>query len=130
MKKIILTCCLITSSFSAWSQRGEGGTPYSNKYDYFNNEVPFVTMQLFNIDSVRNAAAFQDSVKGPYKFGYNYFTNLNPDNSGYWKDLSNGERMVSAVFSHIWMILVEVLATQEIVTTTHLVRVLQHGQIK
>ena len=92
MKKLLLSSCLIVASFSAWSQRGEGGMPYSNKSDYFNNEVPFVTMQPFNIDSVRNAAAYQDSVKGPYKFGYNYFTNLNPDNSGTWKDLSNGDR--------------------------------------
>lgn len=94
MKKIATTIFgLLLICGSLFAQRGENGSPVSEKFDKENLQVPFITMPGFNLDSVQRAAAYQDSVKGPYMFGFNHYGNYNPGNSGAWMEFSNGDRI-------------------------------------
>ncbi|MFN8713419.1 MAG: T9SS type A sorting domain-containing protein [Bacteroidota bacterium] len=72
--------------------QGEGGQPLSFKFAENTSRVPVETMQPFNVDSMLTVAHQQDAVKGPYKFGYNHFVNINLRNSGVWQNLPDGTR--------------------------------------
>jgi lysyl endopeptidase len=93
MFRILLGASMLVSGMAMAQIQGEGGQPRAFKTDGSNAAVSFVTMSPFNLDSMMDIAAQMDAVKGPYKFGYNHYTNFTATNSGTWETLPNGDRI-------------------------------------
>lgn len=77
----------------SYAQQGDGGIPMSFKLA-FEPEIPVVNFVQPNIDSLLAEDAIIDG-KGiaPWRFGYNYITELTLFNSGEWFDLPNGGKI-------------------------------------
>jgi lysyl endopeptidase len=72
------------------AQINEGGTPLSFNTKNL-SEISFITMPSIDLARLQAEDAINDLNKSiPYRFGENLYTQLNPDNSGVWNKLSNG----------------------------------------
>ena len=86
----VLLCAFAIQSFS---QLSAGGTPPGFQFAP-SGRLPIVSMPAINIDSLLSEDAINEQHKGtPYRFGYNHMVNFNPQNSGKWTVLSNGDRI-------------------------------------
>lgn len=72
--------------FSFFAQQGDGGQPFG----YFshlkaNLEIPYLTFQQPNVDSLRAEDAANEGLeKGPWRFGYNHSTDIDFINTAVW----------------------------------------------
>jgi hypothetical protein len=77
-----------------------GGKPFSFNGKYISAKVKTVLMPEVNADSLIAADAINNTKgSGPWIFGYNHYTNINPSNSGQWETLLNGDK--------IWRVAIE-----------------------
>ncbi|MDX2360616.1 MAG: T9SS type A sorting domain-containing protein [Crocinitomicaceae bacterium] len=99
-RKILLLACLLIGGASFAQQQGDGGTPRTAPMSKISNDIPVQQFAAPNIAALKNEDAINDVEKtGPWRFGFNNYTNLNLTNSGAWTDLSNGGK--------IWQLAVE-----------------------
>lgn len=96
MKKLLLfvfifSCMAVT--YTANAQLSQGGTPYSFSHTESKSALNMVTMPAFDLEALKAQDAINDQSKGPFRFGYNHFVNLNMNNSGTWTTLANGDRL-------------------------------------
>ena len=95
--------CLINTE-NTFSQIHENGTPFSFTGAFGSNvniAIPVVEMPVVNVDSLTNEDLINDKYKEiPWRFGYNHYVNLNPENSGQWTTtvLPDGR------LEHVWML--------------------------
>ncbi|MCX7745074.1 MAG: trypsin-like peptidase domain-containing protein, partial [Flavobacteriales bacterium] len=83
-----------SQSFQTIYQLSDGGTPWSVKHSQFDRDIVYQTMPSFDISTL----LLEDSINAnnkniPYRFGYNFFTNINLSSSGSWHNLSDGGRV-------------------------------------
>ena len=96
MKKLLLSVLLFTTSLTiqnANAQLSQGGTPYSFNHSDAKSDIEIKTMPAFDLEALRAQDAINDQSKGPFRFGFNHYVNLNLANSGTWSTLSNGDRL-------------------------------------
>jgi hypothetical protein len=90
---LILSMCLLLAFQQAWAQQGDGGLPKSTLF----SQVQALASVSFNEPSIANLRA-EDSIvdaekTGPWRFGFNNYTQLNLTNSGTWTNLPNGDQL-------------------------------------
>ena len=78
---LILSMCLLLAFQQAWAQQGDGGLPKSTLF----SQVQALASVSFNEPSIANLRA-EDSIvdaekTGPWRFGFNNYTQLNLTNS-------------------------------------------------
>lgn len=82
-------------AFMSFGQQGDGGEP--NGYNYFlksGKDIPTYNFEQPNIEVLRAEDRINDSLKaGPWRFGYNYSTAINFENSAAWYTNSNGDQV-------------------------------------
>ena len=89
MKNISLFIILISQIF--FCQDNMGGQPYSLKHNLSIDPHP-VTMKEINIDNLLE----QDSnapPASPFRYGHKFNVDFSLNNSGYWSELENGDRI-------------------------------------
>jgi hypothetical protein len=80
-------------SLFAWSQQGDGGKPKGSKLGYLINQSEKVKFSEPNIQQLRLEDQINDEQGfGPWRFGYNNYTQLSINNSGFWVSLPNGDQ--------------------------------------
>lgn len=81
-------------AFFSFAQQGDGGKPKASKIDFLLNSKDRIVFQEPNVQQLRAEDEVNDELAtGPWRFGFNNFTNLNLDNSGNWVSLPNGDRI-------------------------------------
>ncbi len=76
------------------AQLSEGGKPLSfNKHFQPSKPVIFEYMPAVDLKALKAEDAVNDESKGPFRFGFNHYVNLNLNNSGIWTTLVNGDRI-------------------------------------
>ena len=95
MKKIIFTCCIFLPFIYSRAQISEGGKPLSLQYEnVLTKNIPVELIPSFNLDSVQKEDEINAQRKDiPWRFGYNFSVNFNPDNSGIWENCGKGNRI-------------------------------------
>ncbi len=93
--KNILFPILLLLGFVTFGQQGDGGEP--NGYNYFlkmGKDIPTYRYDQPDISALRAEDRIVDSLKtGPWRFGYNYSTSINLENSAEWYTKSNGDKV-------------------------------------
>lgn len=96
MKKHLLLLSFFYLGLAVYGQQGDGGVPKSGKL----GEVLKMEHRTFakpDVEALRSEDLVNDDAgTGPWRFGYNHYTNLNMTNSGTWLTLPNGAK--------IWML--------------------------
>jgi len=91
--RIFFSFLLCAFAIQSFSQLSAGGTPPGFQFAP-SGRLPIVNMPAINVDSLLAEDAINEHHKGaPYRFGYNHMVNYNPQNSGKWTVLSNGDRI-------------------------------------
>ncbi len=96
MKRIILLfACLLLTMNILTAQINQGGQPLSIGLDKSGlSEVPFEVMDDVDLDVLRAEDAVADTMASiPYRFGYNHYVSLNPENSGVWDKIKGEDRI-------------------------------------
>ena len=92
---------LFLSPFAFYSQiQGDGGVPKTFKSikDYKTIDTwVFSTPDLASLK--QEDAVYDDAGDRPWRFGHNNYTELNLDNSGTWKEFSNGDKVWQLVLT-------------------------------
>lgn len=81
---------------SGFAQLSQGGTPLSFSPDKQKQliTVPYEKMESVDVGALMAEDVFNDKIKDqPWRFGKDLFVNLNPENSGVWNVLKNGDRL-------------------------------------
>lgn len=82
-------------SFISFGQQGDGGEP--NGFNYFlksGKDIPTYSYDQPNVAALRAEDRITDSLRnGPWRFGYNYSTSINLENSAVWYTKSNGDKV-------------------------------------
>lgn len=91
----------ISLTFNLKGQISQPGTPPSFVLEELKSDVPVVNMRDVNVEKLKQEDLILDDVKDvPWRFGENMDVQINPDNSGRWDYLDNGDRIWrTAVFS-------------------------------
>lgn len=93
MKRLFTLTILMVFPFISFSQQGDGGLPHIVKSADL-SEIPVYVFSQPDINTLRAEDKINDSLKtGPWRFGYNYESNLNLNNAGKWYDLPNGAKV-------------------------------------
>lgn len=94
MNKKLLTCALLTLSFSLVAQQGDGGLPKSGKAAHSTKQIDKKLFSEPDIAALKAEDQVTDKAgNAPWRFGYNNHTSLNMTNSGTWNTLPNGDRI-------------------------------------
>ena len=94
-----LLLILITGNYLA-AQISQHAIPASFMKTDLTNQVPLISMEKVDAESLLQEDMIFDSIKDiPWRFGENLYVNINPDNSGIWDILPNGDK--------IWRVSVE-----------------------
>lgn len=97
MKKTKLSLLIISAilmASSAFAQLSQGGSPFSfSKHYSAKQAINYAVMPSFKLATLVAEDLVNDQNKGPYRFGFNHFVNLNMNNSGSWTTLDNGDRL-------------------------------------
>ncbi len=82
----------------SFGQQGDGGNPNGiTVFEKSGIDIPIYKFKRPNVNLLRAEDAINDSlVNRPWRFGYNYSTALDLNNSGVWKTTKNGDQ--------IWML--------------------------
>jgi len=95
MKKtlLIISCSLLFGG-AFYAQQGDGGVPRTSETVLKSMDIDKRTFNTPDILELKAEDAINDVEKtGPWRFGYNNYTNLTLDNSGTWTDLANGGKI-------------------------------------
>ena len=93
MKKLITGTFFLFALF-AFAQQGDGGKPKGSKAAILLKSSEQVVFNEPNIQQLRVEDQINDEQRsGPWRFGYNNYTNLNIDNSGTWVTLPTGDQI-------------------------------------
>ncbi|HEY0978835.1 MAG TPA: hypothetical protein VGE21_15285, partial [Flavobacteriales bacterium] len=90
---LLLGAFVVTPSLLA--QRSFGGTPLGPKGSRIGlPEAPVMTLPSVDVETLRaeDAANAANGIKGPWRFGYQHFTDISMSTSGVWHTLPNGDR--------------------------------------
>ncbi len=95
LSTLIISFFIVSLSFHTRAQISQGGKPFSfGKFFKQQSIIPIATMPVVNLDSLRNEDEINDKIETkPFRFGYNYYSNLSLYNSGLWTKLENGDRI-------------------------------------
>lgn len=92
----LLILLLIFTSNSINAQLNQGGKPLSfglEKQAVLKN-APFEVMEEVDEAALRAEDRVFDTIPDvPFRFGFNHYVNLNPDNSGVWDEIKDGHRI-------------------------------------
>lgn len=78
----------------ATAQLSKGGKPVSfDKHFHPSRSVQFKNLPAVNLAALQAEDKINDQSKGPFRFGFNHFVNLNLENSGTWTILEDGSRI-------------------------------------
>lgn len=94
MRSFFTLCvCLLLITQVTWSQQGDGGLPKSEVFSQLQplTSIVFAQPSLANLRAEDSIVAIEKS--GPWRFGFNNYTNLNLSNSGTWSALPNGDQI-------------------------------------
>jgi hypothetical protein len=92
--KIKLSVILFLYTIVSFAQQGDGGKPKGFKTLFSMKSADVVTFLEPNIQRLRAEDDLNEQLKiGPWRFGYNHYTNLNTDSSGSWITLPNGDQI-------------------------------------
>ena len=82
-------------SLSGFAQTTDLGGPISWKGKLNDQkQIPVLEMPGFDRQAIQAEDAVNDAAKdAPWRFGYKYETNISPQTNGYWRNLSNGDRL-------------------------------------
>lgn len=82
-------------SLSGFAQTTDLGGPISWKGKLNDQkQIPVLEMPGFDLQAIQAEDAVNDAAKdAPWRFGYKYETNISPQTNGYWRNLSNGDRL-------------------------------------
>ena len=84
----------VLSLLFAFSQQGDGGKPKGSKAALLIKSSQKVVFNEPNIQQLRTEDQINDEQGiGPWRFGFNNYTNLNLFNSGNWFTLPNGDQI-------------------------------------
>lgn len=91
MKNSIIYIVAVFISSFAFSQQGDGGMERVLALEEFTQiEAPVVAFSRPDIKKLQSEDKLNDSLDiGPWRFGYNYSTDINLENSGTWTALPN-----------------------------------------
>lgn len=94
LRIVLAAFLLLFGTAKTYAQYSIGGTPKS--FDAAFDQVPMVSVTMPGFD-VAAMIAEDDTINGkglrPYRFGYNHSVSLDPQNSGAWMTLPNGDRL-------------------------------------
>lgn len=92
MKKIYLLASIFILSLSGYSQTETSAKCFGWGSDLFDYELPTaIVMEGYDQEKIDAEDAINDLSKDqPWRFGYKYETNINPENSGQWIELEEG----------------------------------------
>lgn len=95
MKKLYISLLPAIFFLSSQAQVSEGGTPVGITHaGTLEKNIPVAVMPSFDLAALMNEDLVNDQRKDiPWRFGYNFSVNLNPDNSGIWEITENGNRL-------------------------------------
>lgn len=96
MKKSVLLVSfgLLLGAFSFAQVQGDGGAPHTQISESKTIQFEHRMFSKPDLKALREEDAIVDETKsGPWRFGYNHYTDLNLQNSGTWTDLANGGKI-------------------------------------
>jgi hypothetical protein len=94
MKKVLFFLIIVIFSPANFAQQGDGGLPKSNKINSFYKDLTPIVFNEPNIQDLRAEDEYNEiNQVGPWRFGFNNYTDLNMLNSGTWIDLPNGDKL-------------------------------------
>ena len=97
MKKQLLNLSIVLLSTCVFGQQGDGGTPKSAKISVNQKLIDHKLFTSPDVSALRAEDLINDkAATGPWRFGFNNYTNLNMINSGTWTSMPNGDK--------IWML--------------------------
>ncbi len=93
-KNLSIALLLALICFSANAQVSEGGTPLSFiRIHELGQDVPTVEMHKVDVGALMKEDSLGVDKAQPYRFGYNHYVFITPENSGEWTTLKHGERI-------------------------------------
>jgi lysyl endopeptidase len=88
MRLFFISLILISSGL--YAQQGDGGKPKSRDFSEIDQRI-FSTP---NLTALRQEDEINDAERsGPWRFGFNNYTNLTMENAGVWHTLENGDKI-------------------------------------
>jgi hypothetical protein len=76
------------------AQISQPATPPSFTKTDLTDQVPLISMDKVDVESLLQEDMIFDTIKDiPWRFGENLYVNINPDNSGIWNFLPNGDKI-------------------------------------
>jgi len=94
MNKKLLILNLLLFSGMSFAQQGDGGKIKSEKIQNNSKVIDHRTFSSPDIEALRAEDVINDeAATGPWRFGYNNYTNLDLTNSGTWTILPNGDKI-------------------------------------
>lgn len=98
MKKIYLLFSAILFSLNTFAQQphqqlSDGGSPWSYKFDQFDNQIVNETMPAIDVAGLMYEDSMTALQTKPYRFGYDHMVNFNLSNSGSIITLDNGDKI-------------------------------------
>lgn len=95
MRKYSSILIFILFAYFSYGQQGDGGQPVGiNPFLKSNLVVPNYSFDQPNIKQLRAEDKSNDSLHvGPWRFGYNYSTSIDLNNSGVWTTTKNGDQI-------------------------------------
>ena len=85
MIKIVLLLQLV------WTQQSQGGNPFSKNHK-ISNSIHTITLPKVDHEILLEEDFYREEGT-PYRYGFKHKVNLNPENSGTWKNTSDGGRI-------------------------------------
>lgn len=97
MKKYIILMLYLIISLIGYGQTNVGGSPYSWMMNEpalrSTTDITTINMPGLDIDQLNAEDEIDEKQGKAFRFGYTHNVNLNLDNSGTWKNLSDGGRL-------------------------------------
>ncbi len=90
----LLLLLILSIAFNLKGQISQTGTPPSFLLEELKLDVPVESMKHVDVEKLKQEDLVLDHVKDvPWRFGENIDVHINPDNSGRWDYLDNGDRV-------------------------------------
>lgn len=94
MRKLLLVALCTFSLIIAHGQQGDGGTPKGFKFGLPIKDIDAYTFARPDIEALQAEDEMNDKTgNGPWRFGYNHYTNFTLANSGVWTELPDGGKI-------------------------------------
>ncbi len=90
----LFTAFFITGNTSVFAQISKSGTPPSFLKTNLSENVPVMKMQEVDVEKLLQEDLILDTIKEiPWRFGDNIYVDINPENSGLWDVIANGDKI-------------------------------------